>query len=812
MFRNNLKIALRSLTKRKGFTLINALGLSIGLASCMIIVLFVKHHYSYDTFFKDSDRIYRMVEQRISPEENAIHGYAPYSFVSIVSTLYPEVESATAISGPYSNQNVSVLDEKGQLSNFLESHVLIADRHFFNVLSFEMISGDKNTALTNPNSVVLSESTAQRFFGDENAIGKSIVIGRRSAIVTGVCKDAPANSHFKFTYIVSSTSFAWMSQDTFNLRYAQCYFKLKPTADVKSLEDKFPEMVETYVAGEIERINNVSWEDHKKAGNQFNYYLRPLTSVHLDTEIASGMKPGGNPTMLKVLIGVAVLIFLIATVNFMNLATVRSMERAREVGLRKVMGSQKSQLVVQFLIESFLIIFMGVFLAVLIVALLLPLFNEIFNTPLFISFSIHNFLGFFGLTLFISVLAGLYPAIKLSRFKPVQALKGTFTTRTKDKWIKNGLVGFQCWISMLLIICTLIFQKQVHFLKNKDLGFDKEQLLVVEGTFHMDANYTQPFLEEARSTPGVIETAGTLWVPGFNGTWSDEYTVEGANKVHSLRRVPIGDQLAETMGYQLMAGSFFSEQTNDERNVLLNQAAVDALNLENPVGETLSMLTHDEGSLEKTNFKIKGVIKNFNYQSLRNEVEPLVFQSNETVFGRMSYIVIRLNGKNIGKTIEALEKKWRRAISDRAFTYRFLDDTLDANYRNEQNLATLFSLFSGLSIIIAGTGLLVLSAYSTRLRTKEIGIRKIIGASVQSILLLLSKDFIKIVGAAFLLASPFAWLAMDRWLQDFTYRITMSADIFILAGIAGIISCWMAIGTQAMKAALSNPVKSLKGE
>ncbi len=812
MFRSNLKIAFRSLMKRKGFTLINALGLSTGLASCMIIILFVLHHYSYDTFFENSDHIYRMAEQRISSEESLVHGYVPYSFVRIVPTDYPEVASATAVSGPFNNQNVSVIDENGQQSNFLESHVLIADSNFFKVLSFEMISGDNRSALSNPNSVVLSESTAKRFFGNEDSLGKPIAIGRRSAIVTGVCEDPPANSHFKFSYLVSSTSFAWRSQEEFNLRYAQCYFKLKPNANAKALEDKLPVLADKYVAGEIERINNVSWEDHKKAGNAFNYYLRPLTSVHLDSEIETGMKPSGNPTMLKVLIGVAILIFLIACVNFMNLSTARSMERACEVGVRKVMGSLKSQLVFQFLFESFIISSIGVVLATTIALLLIPSFNKIFDTQISASFSFGVILILIGLVFFIAILAGLYPAITLSRFKPVQALKGKFTSGTKGKWIKNGLVGFQFWISLLLIICTLIFQKQIHFLENKDLGFDKEQLLVVEGTFHMDANYTKPFLEEARSVPGVIETAGTLWVQGFKGTWSDEYSVEGSSTIHSLRRVPIGDRLAETMNYELIEGSFFSEQSNDERNVLLNEAAAKVFGLENPVGKTISMINHDEGSLEKTDFKIKGIIEDFNYQSLRNEVEPLVFQSNETVFGRMSYIVIRLDGKNIGQTITSLENKWKEMITDRAFTYHFLDDTLDANYKSEQNLATIFSLFSGLSIIIAGIGLLALSAFSISLRTKEIGIRKVIGASVKSILFLLSKDFIKIICLSFLLAAPIAWYAMERWLQDFAYRINISPDIFILTGIAGLIISWIAISSQALKAALINPVESLKDE
>ncbi|MEO9487757.1 ABC transporter permease [Ekhidna sp.] len=798
--------------KRKGFTLINSVSLSIGLTGCILITLFVQHEYSYDEFFEGSDRIYRMVEQRISPESTVVHSNVPYSFVGTVPQDYPEVEVATAVAGPFSNQNVSILNKNEERIHFLEDHAIIADSNFFKVLSFEMISGDKNSALKNPNSVVLSESTAKRFFGEEDPLGKPISIGRRSSVVSGVCQDPPANSHFKFSYIVSSTTVRWFSQDKFNLRYAKCYFKLKPYANPKALEDKFPTMVDTYLAKEIERINKVSWDEYRQAGNGYNYFLRPLTSVHLDPEIASGMKAGGNSTMLKVLIAVALLIFIIACINFMNLSTARSMERAREVGVRKVMGSLKHQLILQFLSESFIISFIGVALALGITIVTIPLFNTLFDSAIRFPQTISTPIVLFCLTLFISILAGLYPAFVLSAYKPVQALKGKITSTQKGTRVKNGLVGFQFWISIMLMISTLVFQKQIHFLENKDLGFDKDKLLVIEGTFHMDPNYTRPFLEEARSIPGVKETAGTLWVQGFQGTWSDEYSVENSSIVHSIRRVPIGDRMGEVMNFELIDGEFFSDQKNDEHFVMLNQAAVDAFGIEDPIGKTINMITHDEGSLEKTGFKVKGVIKNFNYQSLRNEVEPLVIQSNEKFAGRMSYILAKVSGNNISQTIHLLEEKWKETISDRAFTYRFLDDTLRMNYESERNLATIFSLFSGLSIFIAGIGLFGLSAYTVTLRKKEIGIRKVIGASISGILLLLSKDFVKIITLSFLLAIPIAWYTMEYWLQDFAYRISVPIDAFIIAGLCSIVISWITIGSQGIKAALTNPIESLKDE
>lgn len=812
MIRNSFKVAFRNLAKRKGFTFINSFGLAIGLASCMLIVLFVKYQYSYDEFFQDSDHIFRMVEERISPEGVEINGNVPYSFVGTVLNDYPEVEDATAVAGPFSNQNVAVTNDTGEKRTFLESNVLLADSNFFKVFSFEMLQGDRVSALQNPNSVVLSESTARRFFGEKNPLGKSIAIGRRSSVITGICQDPPEDSHFKFSYIVSSTTVRWFSQEKFNLRYAKCYFKLKPQVSPGGLEQKFPQMVDTYLAGEIERINKVSWEAYKEAGNGYNYFLKPLTSVHLDTKISGGMKAGSNPTMINVLIAVALLIFTIACINFMNLSTARSMERAKEVGVRKVMGSMEHQLVFQFLSESFLISLIGVLLAVGLTMALIPPFNQLFESAIHFPLDLSTLVYLMGLTLFISILAGLYPAFVLSAYHPITALRGTTSTTKKGAWIKNGLVGFQFWISIVLIICTLVFQQQIHFLENKNLGFDKDQLLVVEGTFHMDANYTRPFLEDARSIAGVKETAATLWVPGFGGTWSDEYTVENSTVVHSMRRVPIGDRVAEVTGFELIDGAFFSDGANDEHNVLLNEAAVAAFGIKDPIGTRIHMLTHDEGSLEKTAFKIKGIVKNFNYQSLRSEVEPLIIQSNETVQGRMSFILVKIDGHYIKQTIDLLAEKWKEMVPDRAFTYSFLDDTLDMNYKSDRNLASIFSLFSLLSILIAGVGLLSLSAYAIALRSKEIGIRKVIGASISSILMLLSKGFIKIIILSFFMAIPVAWYAMELWLQDFAYRINMPVDVFLVAGISSIILSWITISTQAIKAALINPIDSLKDE
>lgn len=590
-----------------------------------------------------------------------------------------------------------------------------------------------------------------------------------------------------------------------------CYFKLHPEANPNALEKKFPQMVETYLAKEIERVNNISWEDFLQEGNGYRFTLQPLTSIYLENEIESSMKAGGNPTMLKVLIAVACLIFIIACINFMNLSTVRAMERSKEVGVRKVMGSLKSQLVGQFLTESFFISFASALLSILIVAAVINKFNLLFGSSIELTFNSKLILSFILIIPVISLLAGLYPAFVLSSFKPVSALKGTLP-KNKSQWIKNGLMGFQFFISSMLIICSLICQKQISFLEGKNLGYDNDLQLVIEGTFHMDANYTRPFLEETKTIPGVKASAGTLWAPGFQGTWSDKYQKPGSPDTHQIRRVIIGDEVDQVLDFEMKAGSFFSKAEDNENAIVLNQSAVKLLNLENPIGETIHLIDHDEGQRAVFNYKVIGVVKDFNYVSLHNEIEPLVIQSTEAFAGRMSYILVKLDGQNVAETISLLEEKWKTMIPDRAFTFRFMDNVLASKYQKEQTLSKVFFLFTSLSIIIAGIGLFALAAYSIKLRIKEIGIRKVIGASTFNILTLLSKGSLNIVFIAFMLSIPCSFFVAEQWLQNFVYRIDIPVIAFLIAGMISVLISLVTVNAIAFRAAMMNPVNSLKNE
>ncbi|GAB5523028.1 MAG: ABC transporter permease [Roseivirga sp.] len=812
LWQSNIKSAFRSLFKKKAYSLINIMGLSLGIACTLLVLLYVQYEFSYDKFIPESERIYKLVEERKTPEGITPVRTVPYSFARTIPQDFPEVAGATAFSGPYNGQQVYVNDTQGKRLHFLEDNVLLADHNFFSVLNLKLLDGDATTALKEPNSVVLTESTAKRFFGDTNALGQFISAMGRNSVVTGICEDLPGNSHLKFSYLVSSSTVSWFSRDDFTLKYTHCYLKLHENTEARQLETKFPAMVETYMAAEIARINQTSWEEYQQAGNEFNYYLKPLTSIHLDPENPGGMKAGGSINTISILIAIAILIFIIACVNFINLATARSAERAREVGVRKVMGSHRFQLIVQFLTESITLSFLSLLFAIGLVMLALPYFNTLAERELTLSLDLQAVISLVVFGCFVGLLAGVYPAFALSSFKPVLVLKGSFSSQVKGKWLRNGLVVFQFWIAIVLIICTFTIRQQVDYMSDKNLGFDKEQLMVIEGTFDRKGNFAHPFLNEIRNLPQVKEAAGTLWLHGFRGTRTETYMVEGADHEVNMERVTMGDDLDKVLDLSMVKGEFFSENTIDSSMMLINETAAKKLGLNEPIGKRVAMVTHDQGLTQKTYYTVKGVIKDFNYQSLHTDIAPLIVLSNELYASRMIVIATRLNAGMTREGITAIESKWKAMVPEFPFRFRFLDDVLDKSYQSEQRSSQVFSLFSGLSIFISVIGLFTLSAYTVNTRAKEIGIRKVIGASVNSILKLLSMDFLKMVLLASLLAFPVAWYAMEMWLDDFAYRVALNPVIFILSGALILIITWATVGYQSLKAARANPIRHIQNE
>jgi putative ABC transport system permease protein len=813
MFKNNLKIALRNLIKHRIYSLINVFGLAIGIASCILLALYISNELSYDKEFTDSDRIHRIVLERKFPDQTTIIAGIPHSLASVAVQDYPEIERATTICGPFDDMMISYKGDGNVELKFLENDVYAADSNFFKIFSFKILKGDRETMLQHPKSMVLTESTAKRHFGDQDPFGKLITMSGDVFTVTGVCEDPPTNTHFKFGLIISIHTIERFNLENFNRPDVYCYLKLRQDASPQLLESKLDIMVDKYAAADFEKVNKTSWSDYKKAGNGYHYFLRSLTSVYLDPENIGGMKPGGNIITIRILIAIVILILIVACINFINLATARSSERAKEVGVKKVLGSFRKQLIFQFLTESLIVSFLGVAIGAMFIVIFLPYFNQFTERDLQIAFGIPVGIGLIVIAIVLGLIAGIYPSFVLSSFKPITVLKGNFTATSKGKWLRNGLVIFQFCISITLVICTLVMRHQMNFISQKDLGFDKEHLVVIEGDFHMKPNFTRTLVEELKQMPQIVSAAGSLSMPSMGGIYPQQYRSGQSPEIKTIHTMYAGDEFAEVMDFKLVEGKLFSPNTNDSLSVILNESAVKTLGLKNPIGEKVTFIEQTYGSGEQTTFIIVGVIKDFHYKSLHEAIRPLIIQSNEIIFSRMSFVVARIKqGENMA-VIPLIQNKWKALAPDIPFQYRFIDNVLDDHYRKEKRMGEIFTLFSGLSIVVACIGLFGLSAYTVSLRTREIGIRKVFGAGVSNILSLLSMDFTKMIMVSFCLAAPISVYIMNTWwLQDFPYRIQISAWTIIVSGVAAILLTWLTVGYQSLKASIQNPVKSLRNE
>jgi putative ABC transport system permease protein len=814
MLKNNLKIALRSLLKQKVYTIINVVGLAVGIASCLLIVLFIQNEFSYDKFFNDHDRIYRMVLERKYPTHSTFYSIIPNSFEGVIRRDFPEVEGSTNVFS-FQNFSMSYKNERDEVNQFDEEIVLLSDTSFLTMFSFKLLKGNREKALSLANEIVITEEMSIRYFGEEEPIGKVITAGQQEFKVSGVLEDIPHNSHFKFSAILAVSTFPFTERENFTGFSTYTYFRLKSGSDPSAMEDKIPKVVDTYAAAQIERNLGKSWEDYRKEGNGYRYFLQPLASIHLDpTNLEAKMKPGGNRNSVYIMISVAVLILVIACINFMNLATARSAERAREVGVRKVMGSFRQQLVTQFLTESFVLSAMGVALAVAIVYFSLPMFNNLIEKQLSIPFTGTTFIVLALLAIFVGLLAGSYPSLVLSSFNPVVVLKGKFTGSQKGKWIRNGLVIFQFWISIILMIGTLVIQQQMKFMSEKSLGFNREQVLVVERGFSLEPQTARTFIEEIKRLPQVLGVAGSFSIPGRESDFFGiQFQPEGSTEILTTKSMVVADGLAEVLGFELADGRWFAEEMNDSLNVILNESAVKVMGLENPIGRKLiDVQQRPEGNVAVP-YVVVGVVRDFNFISLRDKVTPLVIQSNEAFGLGSQYFVARIKAGLIPEAIQSIETTWKELEPGEPFKFSFLDQNIDTQYKSEQQSGKLFAVFAGLAIFVSCIGLFALSAYITSLRTKEIGVRKVLGSSVTQVVILLSKDFTKMILIAFVLAVPVAWYVMENWwLQTFAYRINISVWIILFSGTAALLIAWITVSYQSIQAAIQNPVGSLRSE
>jgi putative ABC transport system permease protein len=819
MFRNYFKVAFRSLIKQRVYSSINILGLSVGLASCLLIVMFVVDEFSYDEFHDNADRIYKIALERKYPNHATYYSIIPHSYADVIKSDFPEVEQVVRMGGPFKNRIVTYKDERDEEKKFEENSIMAADSNFFSVFSIKLIKGEAKNVLNTINDIVVTETTAHRYFGDAEPIGKILQLFGQNFKVTGVCQDIPKNSHIQFDFLTkwNDEVLGGGRETNFISFSAHTYLLLRSGTRPTELESKFPKMVDTYASAQIERDLGKSWEDYKKEGNGYRYFIQPLTSIHLDpTNIEAKIKPGGNINYVYFLISVALLIVIIACINFMNLATARSAERAREVGVRKTMGSERNQLISQFLIESILLSLIATVIALLLVQMALPYFNNLSAKNLQLDFSIPILLGLLILGITAGVMAGSYPAFVLSAFNPVLVMKGSFTSNGKGAWLRNGLVIFQFCISILLIVGTLVISDQMKFMQSKSLGYNKEQLLVVERAFGLRNNgkdLTQTYIDELEREPEIESAAGSFVIIGQEGDFfGTQFLPEGSTEILTTKTMGISDQFAQTIGFEFVEGKGYSKDTNDSLSIILNETAVRTLDLTDPIGKKLSRIQRTPNGNVTIAYTIIGVIKDFNFQSLRDQITPLAIQSNESFGGGAGFIYARVKSGELNNAVKKAEQKWKELVPGEPFKYKFLDETLKATYESEQRAGTLFAVFAGLAIIIACVGLFGLAAYAASLRTKEIGVRKVLGASVSTIVLLLSKDFTKLILIAFILAVPIGWYTMSQWLEGFAFRTSISIWTFILAGGAALVISWLTVSYQSIKAAIRNPVKSLRSE
>ena len=801
MLRNYFKIALRNIARYKFYSAINILGMSLGLTTCLIIILYIADELSYDKFHRNSERIYQVgLHAKIGPQDITVSNTPPPMGPALLEEL-PEVESYTRI-GPYYGEPAIKYGDKV----FAESKVFFVDSNFFEFFDYKLLEGDRKTLLNEPNTMVMTKDVAEKYFGEETAIGKLVTLddGTRTFKITGVAANPPTNSHFNFSVLLSAESGdrlqskEWINNNIFT------YFMLHEKADLEPVSKKFLELVEKYVGPAVERFMGSTLQQLRESGGSYGFYTIKLTDIHLKSPSIQDLEPKGNIQYIYFFAGVGVFILVISCINFMNLSTARAAGRAKEVGLRKTLGSLREQMIGQFLSESMIYSLIAVMVSLVACYYLLPSFNllsgkelemDIFLQPWFIA-------AIVGLIIFVGFVAGSYPAFYLTSFNAVDVLKGKVRAGIKSKGVRSFLVVLQFSISIFLIIFTAVVYQQIKFMQEQNLGIDKENILVLKNTFRLKAN-KEAFRNALSQEQGVVEMSySNNNFPGVNNT--TVFKEAGSEQDHVLGVYSADHDHQKVMKFELTNGRFFSREFGtDTAAVILNEAAAKEFNFENPVGEEL--IYPEQNKMRR--LKIIGVVKNFNFESFKDQIRPLAILLDANA----NTLFIRYEGSPTA-LVQKVESFWKHHASNEPFEYSFLDQRFDELFRAEQRMGTIFAIFSGLTIFVACLGLFALAAFTAEQRTKEIGIRKVMGASVRNLAFLLSREFTLLVLIAFLPAAVGGWYIANRWLEEFVYRINVSPLVIILSGILAIIVAWATVSFQSIKAATSNPVDSLRYE
>lgn len=815
MFRNYFKVAIRNLFKDKFYAFINIIGLSIGITSCLLIVLYVSEELSYDKFHTDSDRIYRVVAKaRMNENEVLDFVGTPAPMADGFKHAIPEIEAITRL------RPLSMVFSHHE-HVYKENHLMHADSTFFDVFNYKLLQGERKGSLTEPNSIILTEDMAIKYFGVDaldhgSILGSFLKANGKVFKITGIIENIPGNTHLTFDMLVSMSTYTqalatnWLSMNYFS------YLKLREGVIITDIEDKVTDLVVEKVAPQAMaylKLPKEAFQDRAAVNSTFHFIFQPISSIHLHSNLRGEIGAPGNISYIYIFSAIAIFIIIIACINFMNLATARSSKRAMEVGVRKTLGSTKGKLVGQFMLESMLFSLIAMIIALGLTETFRIPFGNIAGKS--ISFNVFEdpwiFILIVGLTLIIGLLAGSYPAFYLTKHKPIEVMKGAVRSGTKSSWFRSSMVVFQFVISISLIICTSLVYKQMHYISNLNVGFNKENVIVISNAWGL-GNNMEAFKWELINHPDVQNASYTYCVPSkiFNSTLTK---AEGDLEVdHQIFTNRADYDFLETMGMEIVSGRNFSrDMASDSSTVLVNEAAVKALGWSNgdpeeALGKYIEMMHGKLGSRVKYN--VIGVIKDFNYESLKSEIRPLaVF-----LFRKAYYLTVRINSDNIPQTLSMLETKWKGMAAEAPFEYSFLDQSFEDLYQAEQKLGQIFTIFTTMAIFIACLGLIGLAAYTAEQRTKEIGIRKVMGASVPNLINMLNMEFIKLVVIALFISVPLAWYFMHNWLDSFVYKTEIGIWPFIFAAVLALVITVLTVGYQSFKAALANPVNSLKTE
>jgi putative ABC transport system permease protein len=812
MLRSYFKITYRTIIKSKGYSFINIFGLSLGIACCLLTFNYVRYELSYDRNHPDVDRTFRVDQTLIWSPEGGVFGSTGLPLANLLVTDYPEVEAALRVNTT-GDFVMRYADDKGKVTAFNEAMVLAADSNFFSFFDFKLKEGDAATALKGINKVVISDKAAKKFFGDELALGKTLLWGNeRTALeVSGVTEAQPGNAHFHFDYLLSMYTNPNIKKNERSWIWTQVvtYVRLRSDADAKSLEQKMASIGEKTIKPSFE-MWGINYDEFLATKGKWSFYLRPVTDIHLKSQ-DNRLGSVGDIKYAYTFAMIGIFVLLIAAINFINLSTARGTMRAKEVGVKKTLGALRSSLISQFQSESIFLAAFSTFLALILVEgfrLLIVLLVRI-DIPFSLWQDKQLLMIIPFIPIVIGVLAGLYPSFYLTSFRPSQILKGKVASGMGNSRLRSTLVVTQFTISIALMAGTIIVFQQLKFMGSSHLGFNKENILLIDHAEKLDKQL-ESFRDEIATYPGVVASSITMAPPG-RGRYEDIFSSEGSSAKLPISQIKIDESYFKSMGFELVAGrSFEKERPSDINAVIANETTVRLFGWtpEKALGKYIIYPGNDYSKHE-----IIGVVKDFHFQSLRESIAPLLFGNiHSTMWGDSRVLAVKFQSADIKDLTTRIEKRWNSVLDDTPIEFTFLDTELEKQYLEEQRLAGLFGIFSGLSILIAVIGLVGLVAYSAEVRKKEIGIRKVFGASMPSIFMMINTQYVKLMIIAVIIASPFAWWVLNQWLTSFAYHIQLNPIVFVICGIAEIAISIVCVSYLSMRAAGLNPAKVLKEE